>query len=71
MLVDYAPDGMEAPELKKYSENVPTIVVQKEGLYQGGGLKPMDLIQFQMTPVNHKIISAAGWIFKTGSPFIM
>jgi X-Pro dipeptidyl-peptidase len=61
MLVDYAPDGMEAPELKKYSENVPTIVVQKEGLYQGGGLKPMDLIQFQMTPVNHKIISR-GWM---------
>lgn len=60
MLVDYGP-GMNAIDLEKYTERVPTEIVKEAGLYQGGGLEPLDLIQFKMTPMDHKIITR-GWM---------
>lgn len=60
MLVDYGTE-MNALELEKYTEKVPTLTVKEAGLYQGGGLEPMDLIQFKMTPMDYKIITR-GWM---------
>jgi len=61
MLVDIAPDGMEAVVLEQYGEGVATEVVEAGGLEYGAGLDNLDLIQFAKTKVDNKIITR-GWM---------
>ena len=61
MLVDIAPDGMEAVVLEQYGEGVATEVVKAGGLEYGAGLANLDLLQFAKTKVDNKIITR-GWM---------
>lgn len=61
MLVDVAPEGMEAVLLEEYGESVATEVVEAGGLEYGAGLENKDLIQFAQTSVDNKIITR-GWM---------
>ena len=61
MLVDIAPEGMDAVIQERYSESVPTEVVKEGGLVYGAGLDNKDILQFAKTPVEHKIITR-GWM---------
>ena len=61
MLVDVAPEGMEAVVLEPYTEAVPTAVVAEGALEYGSSLENKDILQFSTTDVNWKIITR-GWM---------
>lgn len=61
MLVDVAPEGMEAVVLEEYGEGVATEVVEAGGLEYGAGLENKDLIQFAKTSVDKKVVTR-GWM---------
>ena len=61
MLVDLAPEGMEAVLLGEYSERTETEVVEEAAIDVGGGLMPKDLLQYVQRETNQKIITR-GWM---------
>ncbi|MCR4722928.1 MAG: hypothetical protein K5629_04055 [Eubacteriales bacterium] len=61
MLVDIAPDGMEAVLREKHTEQIPVHVVTLAGLVQGGALPDKDTTQFTKTRTKDKIVTR-GWM---------
>ena len=61
MLVDLAPEGMEAVLLGEYTERTETEVVEEGAISVGGGLAEKDLLTYVQRETDQKVITR-GWM---------